>query len=554
MDMHNVNFEGAAGFFGSNQTTKETSAQFGAVADSSVPVGGFSALMEEMTITPEALNSEAAFSVTELLSADESDLLNKIEALEDIDSLLKRVSELLGLNIDMEKSLYKVDPEDIPEEMISQLADFLAGLKEFTQLLKMPAEEGFSIELNGQELQGEEIVHLSESISQEIMNLEIQFTKLDISDKIAVAVANLQNREAKGSGIPVASNPQELAKEQANIPLPETLASLIEKEEGELESIIGNIRLLASSMKETKKTSGETLNDLSKQGEGIKELLVGKKEVVTDGTQGEASENSSDEKTSTQQSPVAVSVANVPAEGEEAAESEDVLSSLLKKSLSGEKKEKAETGAETEKSDVESVALNPLASTETNTAVEISNEDIAEMAAIDIETDQIETLDSVKSSSPTARTNTPRSFEQLVMDQVSGKLSDAVKQGSKEVTIVLKPEFLGEVKVTIQVEGDIVAAKLQVESQQVKQIIENNFQNLRDSLEERNLHAGSLDVNVGQGEDERRAEEQEIPKRRRRINGLPADLDAFEEDPFSEDFLGKETGRRFGSNSVEYFA
>ncbi len=147
--------------------------------------------------------------------------------------------------------------------------------------------------------------------------------------------------------------------------------------------------------------------------------------------------------------------------------------------------------------------------------------------------------------------HTPRTFEQVVVEQVSTKLADSVKSGMREVTLILKPEMLGEVKITIQVTGDVVSAKLQVENQQVKNIVENNLQNLRDSLAQHNLSAGALDVNVGNGES-RNAEAKNGSRRRK--SAIADSIEAFENDPFVPDLFGKETGRRYGNNSVEYYA
>ena len=44
-----------------------------------------------------------------------------------------------------------------------------------------------------------------------------------------------------------------------------------------------------------------------------------------------------------------------------------------------------------------------------------------------------------------------------------------------------------------------LAARIQVENQQVKQIVESNLQLLKDALAEQNLQAGSFEVNVGDG-------------------------------------------------------
>lgn len=145
-----------------------------------------------------------------------------------------------------------------------------------------------------------------------------------------------------------------------------------------------------------------------------------------------------------------------------------------------------------------------------------------------------------------------RLFESQVMQQVNSRVTSAVKDGLHVINIKLRPEHLGDVSIKLQVEGDVVTAKINVENQQVKQIIENNFQNLRDSLEEQNLYAGSLDVNVGSdGSTEFKEFAQEFGIESK---GLHAD-EVYDDELFvEEEGVGVDTGRRFGTNSFEYSA
>jgi flagellar hook-length control protein FliK len=104
---------------------------------------------------------------------------------------------------------------------------------------------------------------------------------------------------------------------------------------------------------------------------------------------------------------------------------------------------------------------------------------------------------------------------------------------------------------TIQMDGDVVMARITVENQQVKQIIESNLQALRDSLEEQNLQAGAFDVNVNQGSQN---EERESLASGRDVRGVN-NTDELGNEPSADHLTaGTETGRRFGSNTIEYFA
>ncbi len=616
--MDTMNEMGSAGFFGIMNQTAAGSTDFGQDADVSASAGQFAALLEGKTVTPETLNSEAAFSVEELFSSEEGDLIHKIESLSEIDALLKRVSVLLGLNVDMEQSLNKVDPEEVPEEMVSQLADFLAGIKEFSELLHSTSESGEDIEINGEIISGNDLKVVSGQLAQEGLNLEIQFNKLDISEEITLKLAEIQNREITGTGLAVAVNPKELT----GSPIPESLTALLEKEETELEDLISNIRLLATTAK--READGTvSLNILSKQGEGVKEALI--KSSYPNGEQlgnkgAEAGVNSDNnilqsasdvqpvssdvqpvlsdvlpvlsdvqpvltdiQPVSSEVQPVITDVQPVitdvqpvitdvqpvitdvqPVSSEvQAVSSESLLSAseiatvnetsdiesdvsdsfdsefqitadFVESDLNGKSGEDVDgddensrktfmkmmeaLGDETKDEDGNdpfSITSDDSADPADSLLTAANSEELADFASLDVEGDsRIVMNEMTETKAP--RAHTPRSFEQMVMDQVSGKLADAAKEGVREITLVLKPELLGEVKLTIQLEGDLVAAKLQVESQQVKQIVESNLQTLRDALAEQNLRAGSLDVNVGNGENQRNAEEHSPSRRRKR--------------------------------------
>jgi flagellar hook-length control protein FliK len=141
------------------------------------------------------------------------------------------------------------------------------------------------------------------------------------------------------------------------------------------------------------------------------------------------------------------------------------------------------------------------------------------------------------------------------MQQLADKMQSAIRQGTSEIRIQIQPESLGEVKLRIQVEAGVVSAHVQVANQEVQKIIEGNLQSLRDALSMQHLQMGSVDVNVrgdsrGNGDESANAD------------GLPASspvtgsaaADGSEAAGASMQALGLETGRRFGNNTVEFFA
>jgi flagellar hook-length control protein FliK len=148
-----------------------------------------------------------------------------------------------------------------------------------------------------------------------------------------------------------------------------------------------------------------------------------------------------------------------------------------------------------------------------------------------------------------------RGPDESVMNQITERLQTAIRSGLTEIRLQLRPESLGEVKLQIRVEGDVVFARIHVESQQVKQIVETNLQLLKESLMQQHLSCGSLEVSVGN----EGWEKENAPLQERMHGNTTASSDAANESidgaPASADIaLGSETGRRFGDNTVEYFA
>lgn len=150
--------------------------------------------------------------------------------------------------------------------------------------------------------------------------------------------------------------------------------------------------------------------------------------------------------------------------------------------------------------------------------------------------------------------------EAPVMEQITGKLTSVIRSGSNEVRIQLRPEALGEVSLRIKMEGDVVFAKIQVESQQVKQIVESNLQLLKDSLAGQNLSAGLIDVSVGSDDNNGGNFEWNLQHHHddRGYTGGDGERQA---ESLQDDatvnirkVTGNDTGIRYGNNSIEYYA
>lgn len=124
-----------------------------------------------------------------------------------------------------------------------------------------------------------------------------------------------------------------------------------------------------------------------------------------------------------------------------------------------------------------------------------------------------------------------------VIAQIMEKLKVSVKPDLSEVRILLRPEQLGEVSLKIATQNGIVTAQFIAESQKVKEIIESNFNQLRDMLSEQGVDVGALEVNVSNSDEEKTTYnmfEQNSEKGEKRINDLI-------ENSFEKEELIKET-------------
>lgn len=83
-----------------------------------------------------------------------------------------------------------------------------------------------------------------------------------------------------------------------------------------------------------------------------------------------------------------------------------------------------------------------------------------------------------------------------VVTQIMEKIKVSVKPEISEVKMLLKPEQLGEVSLKISTQNGVVTAQFIAESQRVKEIIEANFNQLKDMLLEQGIDVGALEVNV----------------------------------------------------------
>ena len=86
-------------------------------------------------------------------------------------------------------------------------------------------------------------------------------------------------------------------------------------------------------------------------------------------------------------------------------------------------------------------------------------------------------------------------------DEILKEISKFIEQGDKK-SIVLKvvPEELGKVKVTVDMVDKMVHAKIEVENDNVKQIVQSQLDNLKSSLNQNGVQLNAINVSLSNSE------------------------------------------------------
>ena len=81
------------------------------------------------------------------------------------------------------------------------------------------------------------------------------------------------------------------------------------------------------------------------------------------------------------------------------------------------------------------------------------------------------------------------------------EIKNIIQSGEKHtVSMKLTPESFGTVKVLLETINNVLTAKIEVESDAVKQIIQSNVEQLRQSLSDNGIHLSNLNVTLANGE------------------------------------------------------
>lgn len=125
--------------------------------------------------------------------------------------------------------------------------------------------------------------------------------------------------------------------------------------------------------------------------------------------------------------------------------------------------------------------------------------------------------------------NTSTDAHQII-NQIVEKIKVDIKPDVSEMKLLLKPDTLGELSLKITTQNNIVTAQFVAESQQVKEVLQANFNNLKDTLQQLGLVIDEISVSVGQQDSQPRQQfEQSQQKSRHRMSQIINNINTSDE-------------------------
>lgn len=132
---------------------------------------------------------------------------------------------------------------------------------------------------------------------------------------------------------------------------------------------------------------------------------------------------------------------------------------------------------------------------------------------------QNEQVNSFSEIAETVRESTQIIDPKMVLDQIVEKINVSTVDEQARMNIQLKPEHLGKLSMEVVSKQGILTAQFIVENERTKELVEQNIQHLRETLESKGLVIQELEVTVGQNENQENQAFQN-PRARRNVSEI----------------------------------
>jgi flagellar hook-length control protein FliK len=169
-------------------------------------------------------------------------------------------------------------------------------------------------------------------------------------------------------------------------------------------------------------------------------------------------------------------------------------------------------------------------------------------------TSQSQTFDKAleSASGPKEAEAAQRAFRTSTMEQIVRRAVIQVRDGQHEARIDLKPEFLGHVRMQVITENQQVTVKILTEFGFVKEMIENNIQQLKADLQQQGLEVDKLDVSVSR--DANGNKQQESTEHAKNLQNEDKSIDGGDTQEKQREHPERSYLSAEGLSTVDYFA
>jgi flagellar hook-length control protein FliK len=449
---------------------------------------------------------------TEGLAGEATEAAVATDASELFKQAIETISQKLNLKIDQGLETVQIDhPAAAAKDLI---AEMLVALKGIVALLEDAVKNNQPIEMGSTMLDAPQAAHLGTALRSEVFHIEIALSMVKSGQDVAALVAQ-KSDQSVDTGLIQAMDPSSISMPASH--LKQVLNGDLVADGQKVESLFAKLsHLLREQMASGNKEA---------VAPGIEKPFGKLEAIVTD--------------------------IQAPNAGKKAIDVGEFGTQVMRTLLKIDKvdTENKDAALQNEKFDLPKIA-GALFAKKPGELAGTQNEKLGVLVqgVIAGKDGSSGFIDHIKSQSM------PKTVEESVMNQLAGKMHEALKTGITEIRLLLRPESLGEMRVKLTIDGDVVMGKIYVENQQVKHIIETNMQSLKDSLAQHNLQTGSFDVNVG---GHGREQLDDLATNHFSHQGTKDDSIVTSEviqEPNTDLTIGGETGRRFGANTIEYFA
>jgi flagellar hook-length control protein FliK len=147
-----------------------------------------------------------------------------------------------------------------------------------------------------------------------------------------------------------------------------------------------------------------------------------------------------------------------------------------------------------------------------------------------------------------------RELRTHTMDQIVRRAVFQIKGGQQEARIDLKPDFLGHVRMQVITESQQVTVKILTEFGFVKDMIENNIQQLKADLQQQGLAVDKVDVSVSRDANGGNQQQQNMQHGQNRPFEDNSADHGHHSGEGQRDTADRSARKTDGSSTVDYFA